>query len=39
VPGVQSIVKAFCRLDEAMLQLPFLKPAGLQVVGTAIKPG
>jgi len=39
VPGIRSIVGAFCRLDEGMLRLPLLKPAGLQVVGGAVKPG
>jgi ubiquinone/menaquinone biosynthesis C-methylase UbiE len=39
VPGIRSIVKAFCRLDEVMLRLPLLKPAGLQVLGAAVKPG
>lgn len=39
VPGIRSIVRASCRLDEALLRLPFLKPAGLQVVGVAVKPG
>jgi ubiquinone/menaquinone biosynthesis C-methylase UbiE len=37
VPGIRSIVRAFCRLDETLLRLPALKPAGLQVVGGAIK--
>ena len=39
VPGIRAIVRASCRLDEGMLRLPFLKPAGLQVVGAAVKPG
>jgi SAM-dependent methyltransferase len=38
VPGIQSIVRAFCRLDERMLRLRALGPAGLQVVGVAVKP-
>ena len=39
VPGIRPIVRASCRVDEALLRLPFLKPAGLQVVGAAVKPG
>lgn len=39
VPGIRSIVKTFCRLDERMLRLAFLRSAGLQVVGAAVKPG
>ncbi|HXP74289.1 MAG TPA: class I SAM-dependent methyltransferase [Stellaceae bacterium] len=39
MPGIRSVVRASCRLDEALLRLPFLKPAGLQVVGVAVKPG
>ena len=39
VPGIRSIVRAFCRLDERMLRLRALRPAGLQVVGVAVKPG
>jgi ubiquinone/menaquinone biosynthesis C-methylase UbiE len=38
VPGIRSIVGAFCRLDERMLRLRALMPAGLQVVGVAVKP-
>jgi len=38
VPGIRGIVRASCRLDEAMLRLGFLKAAGLQVVGEAVKP-
>lgn len=39
VPGIRSIVRAFCRLDERMLRVRGLRPAGLQVVGVAVKPG
>jgi ubiquinone/menaquinone biosynthesis C-methylase UbiE len=39
IPGIRSMVRASCRFDEAMLRLPLLKPAGLQVVGVAVRPG
>jgi SAM-dependent methyltransferase len=38
IPGIRGIVRASCRLDEALLRLGPLKPAGLQVVGLAVKP-
>ncbi len=38
LPGIRSIVRAFCHLDEVMLRLPLLRPAGLQVIGVATKP-
>lgn len=38
VPGIRGIVRAFCRLDEALLRFPLLERAGLQVIGVAIKP-
>jgi len=39
VPGIRSIVRASCLLDEGTLRIPLLRPAGLQVVGAALKPG
>lgn len=38
VPGVRAITRASARLDEALLALPGLKRAGLQVIGVAQKP-
>jgi SAM-dependent methyltransferase len=38
VPGIRAITRASARLDDAMLALPGLGKAGLQVVGAAQKP-
>jgi SAM-dependent methyltransferase len=38
LPGIGPITRASARLDEAMLRLPGLSRAGLQVVGIAEKP-
>jgi ubiquinone/menaquinone biosynthesis C-methylase UbiE len=37
VPGIRTITRASARLDEAVLTLPGLRKAGLQVVGVARK--
>jgi SAM-dependent methyltransferase len=39
VPGIRAISRAAASLDEAVLRLPQLRRAGLQVVGVAEKPG
>lgn len=38
LPGIRTLTRAFTRLDEAILRLPGLAGAGLQVVGVARKP-
>ncbi len=38
VPGIQAITRASARMDEALLALPGLQRAGLQVIGIAQKP-
>jgi len=38
VPGIRTITRFAARLDDLTLRLPFLKRAGLQVVGVAEKP-
>jgi SAM-dependent methyltransferase len=38
VPGIRAITRASARADEAILALPGLQRAGLQVVGIAQKP-
>lgn len=38
VPGIRTIVRAFVRMDRALLALPGLRRAGLQVIGIAQKP-
>jgi SAM-dependent methyltransferase len=38
VPGIRAITRASARIDEAVLRLPGLGRAGLQVVGIAQKP-
>src|SRR5262249_16852762 len=38
VPGIRAITRASARLDEAVLAIPRLKLAGLQVIGVAQKP-
>jgi ubiquinone/menaquinone biosynthesis C-methylase UbiE len=38
VPGIRAITRASTRLDEALLALPGLRRAGLQVIGVAQKP-
>jgi ubiquinone/menaquinone biosynthesis C-methylase UbiE len=38
VPGIRALTRASARLDEAVLSLPGLRRAGLQVVGIAQKP-
>jgi SAM-dependent methyltransferase len=38
VPGIRALTRAFARMDEALLSLPGLRRAGLQVVGMAQKP-
>jgi ubiquinone/menaquinone biosynthesis C-methylase UbiE len=35
IPGITGFVRAFARLDEALLRLPLLRSAGLQVIGVA----
>jgi ubiquinone/menaquinone biosynthesis C-methylase UbiE len=37
VPGIRAVTRAFARADEAILALPGLRRAGLQVVGIAQK--
>jgi ubiquinone/menaquinone biosynthesis C-methylase UbiE len=38
IPGISSIARASARLDEAILGLPGLRRAGMQVIGIAEKP-
>ena len=38
VPGIRAITRASARIDEALLALPGLARAGLQVIGIAQKP-
>jgi SAM-dependent methyltransferase len=38
VPGIGTITRASARMDAALLRLPGLRHAGLQVVGVAFKP-
>jgi SAM-dependent methyltransferase len=38
VPGIRAIARASARMDEALLALPGLRRAGLQVIGIAQKP-
>ena len=38
VPGIRGLVRLSAAIDEALLQLPGLRRAGLQVVGVARKP-
>jgi ubiquinone/menaquinone biosynthesis C-methylase UbiE len=38
VPGIRAITRASARMDEALLALPGLRRAGLQVIGVAQKP-
>jgi len=38
VPGIRAVTRASARLDEAVLRLPGMRHAGLQVVGLAQKP-
>jgi len=38
IPGIAGIVRASARIDDALLRLPALRRAGLQVVGLAVKP-
>jgi SAM-dependent methyltransferase len=38
VPGIRAITRASARIDEAVLALPGLQRAGLQVIGVAQKP-
>lgn len=37
VPGIRALTRGFTRLDGLLLALPFLRRAGLQVVGVAEK--
>ena len=39
IPGIRRMVRLSTALDEAMLQIPGLRRAGLQVIGIARKPG
>lgn len=39
IPGIRPLVRLSTALDEAMLRIPGLRRAGLQVVGIARKPG
>ncbi len=39
LPGIRGLARAMARLDDWTVGLPFLQHAGLQVVGTAVKPG
>jgi ubiquinone/menaquinone biosynthesis C-methylase UbiE len=39
IPGIRRLVRLSTALDEAMLQIPGLRRAGLQVIGMARKPG
>src|SRR5262249_11687565 len=38
VPGIRAVVRASARMDNAMLALPGMRRAGLQVIGVAQKP-
>jgi SAM-dependent methyltransferase len=38
IPGIRRLVRLSTALDEAMLQIPGLRRAGLQVIGVARKP-
>jgi hypothetical protein len=38
IPGIRPITRASARLDDLIVRLPFMKRAGLQVVGIAEKP-
>jgi SAM-dependent methyltransferase len=38
VPGIRAITRASARIDDALLALPGLRRAGLQVIGVAQKP-
>jgi ubiquinone/menaquinone biosynthesis C-methylase UbiE len=38
VPGIRALTRASARVDEAVLSLPGLRRAGLQVIGIAQKP-
>lgn len=38
IPGIRSITRTAAWMDEAMIRLPGLGKAGLQVVGVAVKP-
>ncbi|HEV2548989.1 MAG TPA: class I SAM-dependent methyltransferase [Stellaceae bacterium] len=39
IPGIRGIVRLSTALDEALLHIPGLRRAGLQVIGIARKPG
>ena len=39
LPGIRGLARAMARLDDWTLGLRFLRHAGLQVVGAAVKPG
>jgi ubiquinone/menaquinone biosynthesis C-methylase UbiE len=38
LPGIRGLARAMARLDDWAVSLPFLRHAGLQVVGAAVKP-
>lgn len=38
LPGIRALTRAMAKVDDWMVQLPFLRHAGLQVIGLAEKP-